>query len=213
VTRRHLIPKVAALVSALALVACSRPAGPNGASSATSSAPRREVLVAIGSRATLGDGLDNPLRDSWPQLLYHDAFPRSTVLINSANRSVTVERARGQALSIALEVHATVVAVWLGDLELGAGLEPSGFEAELDQLVTRLRDSGARVLVGNLPGAQSGVAAYNGAIARVVRARGATLVDLAAALSTHPESRPSSAADGATSRIVAATFAAALTQP
>src|SRR5207244_4254171 len=101
VTRRRLFPIVAALLSALALVACSRPAGPNGASSATSSAPRRDVLVAIGSGATLGDGLDNPLRDSWPQVLYHDAFPRTTVLVNSANRSVTVERALGEAMSIA----------------------------------------------------------------------------------------------------------------
>ncbi|MDQ1534957.1 MAG: hypothetical protein QOF28_2718, partial [Actinomycetota bacterium] len=154
-TRRRVFAIVAVLVSAFALASCSHPTGGGDAPTSTSGAPRREVFVSIGSGATFGDDLDNPLRDAWPQLLYHDAFPRSTVFVNATDRSVTVASALGQPLSIAIEVHATVVAVWLGDLDLEAGVPPSQFEGDLGRLVTRLRGSGARVLLGNLTGTQS----------------------------------------------------------
>jgi hypothetical protein len=208
VTRTRIFPIVAVLVSSLALASCSHPAGRGDAPTSTSGAPRREVLVSIGSGATFGDDLENPLRDAWPQLLYHDAFPRSTVFVNASDRSVTVASALGQPLSIAIEVHATVVAVWLGDLDLDAGVPPSQFEGDLDRLVTRLRGSGARVLLGNLPGTKSLV--YNNAIARVARTHRAALVDLATALSGHPDAGPSRAVDAATSRTIADAFRAAL---
>lgn len=167
------------------------------------------MLVTIGSDATFGDGLANPLRDAWPQKLYHDALARSAVLVNAADRAVRVLGALGDQLSLALEVHATVVAVWLGDTDLEAGFPVPDFEANLDLLVKRLRDSGARVLLGNISRARAGAAAYDDAIARVARSRGATLVDLAAALSATPDVRPSSLVDPATSGRIAQAFAAA----
>ena len=203
---------VAVLVAAVALASCSDSGGRGSAPTSTSTAARRDVLVSIGSSATFGDGLDNPLQDSWPQRLYHDAFPRSTVFVNASDRLVTVQRALGQPLSIALEVHATVVVVWLGDLELDAAVDPAQFATDLDTLVARLRDSGARVFLGNLARSQLGADAYDDAIARVARTRGATLVDLATVLSTEADPGPSADIDAATSRTIASAFAAALTR-
>jgi GDSL-like Lipase/Acylhydrolase family len=210
VNRRRALANVAVLVSALTLGSCSGSAGKGDASTATTSRAHREVLVSIGSSATFGDGLDDRLRDAWPQRLYNDAFPISTVFVNAADRLLTVERALGRPLSIALEVHATVAVVWLGDLDLVIGVEPSQFESRLDRLVKRLRDSGARVLVGNFARERPGAVAYDDAISRVAAARGATLVDLASALASDPDVGPSTEVGAATSRAIAAAFGAAL---
>jgi hypothetical protein len=108
-------------------------------------------------------------------------------------------------------VHATVVAVWLGDIDLEQGVAVANFEADLDLLVRRLRSSGARVLLGNISRAGPGAAEYDNAIERVARARGATLVDLATALAATPNVMPSSrGVSAATNRVIARTFAAAV---
>jgi hypothetical protein len=211
VSRGRGFTAVAALVVALSLASCSGSSRSADSPATTAGPARRDVLVSIGSNATFGDGLDNPLRDAWPQRLFHDAFPRSTVLVNASDRLVTVGRALGQPLSIALEVHATVVAVWLGDLDLATGVAAPIFEADLDRLVKQLRASGARVLLGNLSLAQPGAAAYDDAIARVAQARGATPVDIATALSSHAGIAPSTDIGPDASRAVADAFAAAVT--
>jgi hypothetical protein len=194
----------------LALASCSHGSSHDGASAGTTTAPRTEVLVTIGSDATFGIGLDNPLSDSWPQLLYHQAFPQSTVLVNAAERAVTVNTAASDEVPLALEEHATVVAVWIGDVDLATGIPAVAFEASLDALVKRLRDAGARVLVGNLSTAQPGALAYDNAIASVARARGATLVDVASALSATPDIGPSASVTKAASAHIAQAFSAAV---
>lgn len=210
--RSRVLQTCAALAATLTLVSCSHSSGRAGAPGSSSAPPRHDVLVTIGSDATFGDGLTSRLRDSWPQRLYHQAFARSSVLINTADRGVTVDRAlTGQPLSLALEVHATVVAVWLGDVDLADRVPAGRFEDALDRLVGRLRDSGARVLLGNLSRARTGAADYDSAIARVARARGATLVDLAAALVATPTIGPSSDVDPAVSEKIARAFGSALT--
>ena len=202
---------VLAVVAVLALVSCSHGSSHGGSPAASSAAPRPAVLVTIGGDATFGDGLDDPLRDSWPQKLYHEAFPESTVLVNAANPgAVTVERATAAELPLALEEHATVVAVWLGDADLRAKLPVATFEANLNDLVESLRDSGARVLLGNISRALRGAAGYDDAIVSVARARGATLVDLASALSATPAVYPSSSVSATTSAEIADAFSAAL---
>jgi lysophospholipase L1-like esterase len=209
--RSHPTPRaVAALALALALVSCSHSSGRAGAPASGSELPRRDVLVTIGADATFGVGLPSPLVDSWPQKLYHDAFAQSTVLVNAAYRSVTVARALAQQLPLALEVHATVVAVWLGDADLASHVSVESFEANLGVLVARLRGSGARVLLGNMSRTGAGAAAYDDAIERVARSRGATLVNLAAALSAFPKVTSNSQVGPAASTKIAKAFAAAL---
>jgi hypothetical protein len=194
----------------LAVTSCSHASSRAGAPSPTSAAPKVEVLVTIGSDATFGDGLQNPLADSWPQKLYHEAFPRSAVLVNASDRAVTVDRAAVLQVPLALQEHATVVAVWLGDTDLQQRLPAASFESNLDGVVEQLRDSGARVLLGNLSRERAGASAYDDAIARIARARGATLVDLAAALSAHPGIGPGSLVNPTTSGKIAEAFAVAL---
>ena len=194
--RRARAPRVVTLLVALvcagALASCSHGSPRGTASPITKAAPRTPVLVTIGSNATFGNP-DYPLTDSWPQKLYHSSFPQSAVLVNAADRAaVTVNSAISVQVPLAIEERATVVGVWLGDIDLATGIPAAIFETRLDDLVKRLRASGARVLLGNLSTAQPGAADYDTAIANVARARGATLVDIAAALSATPDIGPSS---------------------
>lgn len=214
--RHRRLRSVAMLMCAVALASCSHSSGDSGSeTSGTGSTSAHDVLVTIGSSATYGDGLDNPLRDAWPQVLFHESFAQSTVLINASQRAVTVERALAQQLSLAIEQHATVVAVWLGDLDLESGVDPATFEGQLDTLVEQLTASGARVLLGNISRSEPGAAAYDDAITRVAHgpsAAGVTLVDVAAALSATPEIGPSSDVDASMSVKVAHAFGSALAQ-
>jgi hypothetical protein len=212
VHRASCVPRLlAVLVCAGALASCSHGSSRGTASPTTSVAPRTAVLVTIGSDATFGNP-DFPLTDSWPQKLYHSSFPQSAVLVNAADHAaVTVNSAISVQVPLALEQRATVVGVWLGDIDLATGIPAAIFETRLDDLVKRLRDSGARVLLGNLSTAQPGAADYDNAIANVARARGATLVDIAAALSSTPDIGPSSSSMTPTiSGRVADAFSAAI---
>jgi GDSL-like Lipase/Acylhydrolase family len=200
-----------ACVAAVALASCSHSERHANAPGSRSTAPPGDVLVAIGSDATFGADLRRPLSEAWPQLLFHEAFPISTVLINAADGGVTLQHALTVQVPLALEVHATVVAVWLGDIDVEQHVPAATFEADLDLLVRRLRSSGARVLLGNLSRAEPLAAAYDDAIGRVARARGATLVDLAAALAATPTVGPSTHVNAATSRVIARAFASAVT--
>jgi hypothetical protein len=157
--------------------------------------------------------MTNQLRDVWPQMLYRQAFPLSTVFVNAADVNVSVAQALAVQVPLALQLHATVVTVWLGDFDLQQTGTLGNFAGELDLLVGRLRDSGARVLLANFnfPRDPSGAAAFNAAIARVARARGAVLVDLASALAATPNVRPGTdELEVGASREIATAFASAL---
>ncbi len=201
---------LALFVCATALAACSHGSARGAASPTTATAPRPAVLVTIGSDATFGNP-DYALTDSWPQRVYHTSFPQSAVLVNAAGQAATVNAAIFVQVPLAIEQHATVVGVWLGDIDLATGIPAAAFEAGLNDLVKKLRDSGARVLLGNLSTALPGAADYDNAIANVARARGATLVDLGAALAETPDIGPSSSVTPAISTRIAAAFSAALT--
>ena len=199
----------ALLASTVALASCSH-ASPRAGTPSASAGPKTDVLVTMGSDATFGDGLTDPLHDSWPQRLYHAAFARSAVLVNAADRAVTVDRALVVEVPLALDQHATVVAIWLGDADLEQNTSPASFESGLDALVKPLLASDARVLIGNLPRGVPGAAAYDDVMARVAKSRGATLVDLATALAATPDLGPTSLVTVKTSAQIADAFGAAL---
>ena len=204
----------ASCVACVALTSCSRSEHPTATRATSTTAPRKAVLVAIGSNSAIGaptPGLDPlPLTQTWPQLLYREGFPISTVFVNASNFAVSAERAFTTQVPIAIELHATDVAVWLGDRDFSVD-DVTSFESWLDLLVRRLRDSGARVLLGNLPRRDATAIKFDGAIERVAKARGAILVDLAAALASTPEVMPSSNDLSAeTNRTIADAFIAAV---
>ena len=197
---------VFALVLALLAAACSSssdstlppPAPPAGTPI---------VYVAVGASETVGFGSDEPLRDSWPRVLYRTALPESAVFVNMGIPGATVARALRDELPQALTVRPALATVWLNVNDLVAGVAPAEFERDLGTLVHDLRAGGAtRVLVANTPPldtlpaylecrAERGrcgpdadlpspevlnrmVDAYNAATARVVEREGALLVDL-----------------------------------
>jgi lysophospholipase L1-like esterase len=183
--RRPALPVVLAALVALGFVAtaCSTPGDDRtddaGAAAVTTEAT--STLLIMGSAASIGDQLDEPLQDSWPRVFYREAFPRATVLVNAAGRSSTVLDAQRDQLPLAQELRPDVVAIWLGQADLVIGTPVALFETELATLVQRVRETGARVLLANLTahGASAArTAAFNDAVADVARAQDATLVDL-----------------------------------
>ncbi|HWH34520.1 MAG TPA: SGNH/GDSL hydrolase family protein [Acidimicrobiales bacterium] len=134
------------------------------------------VFVALGGDETLGQGLDDQLRQSWPQVLLRDGLPRRAVHVNLASPGATAAQARAAQVPAALEVDPTLATVWLGGGDARVGTSPAAYRRGLDAVVAPLAEAGARVLVVLGPAAAG--AGYDGATAGVVEGRGATLVDL-----------------------------------
>jgi hypothetical protein len=212
--KNALAVRAAAFLATTCLVAsCSHGSSRSGEPAATSAPPRAPVLVTIGSDATLGEGLADRdrLRDAWPQKLYHEAMPESAILVNASYADgVTIDRAVALEVPLALDQHATVVAVWLGDADLADRVPVATFRTKLDGMVATLRKSGAKVLLGNLAPVSPDAVAYDDAITSVARARRAIVVDVAAALSATPGIGPSSKVTPTTSGKIAEAFAVAL---
>jgi acyl-CoA thioesterase I len=181
--------------------------------------PPSVVYVAMGASETAGTGTAQPVRESFPQELLAE-LGRGAVLYNLGIPGETTAAALNDELPTAVAARPDVVTVFFNVDDLVAGVSAPDFEARLDQIVGSLRAGGhTRVLVANTPpverfpafaACQGGlpscpikgeaipsaaqldalVGAYNAAIARVVAAHGATLVDLSAAgttIATHPE--------------------------
>lgn len=178
-------PGAAAAAAALALapvLAACTPGGDRAEAPAGGGDPP-ETYLAVGSDDTLGVGLGEPLVTEWPKVLFREHLPRNTVFVNAAAQGATVADALEEQLPLAEEVRPTLVTVWLDLDDVTARTPVPAYERRLRTLVHALRRGGeARVLVANTPAmngvAPATVAAYNAAIARVVRAEGADLVDL-----------------------------------
>jgi lysophospholipase L1-like esterase len=164
------------------------------------------VYAAVGASETIGFGADEPLRDSWPRVLFRTALPTSAVFVNMGIPGATVARALRDELPQALTVRPALATVWLNVNDIVAGVSAADFERDLGTLVHGLRAGGAtRVLVANVPpldelpaylacrganqcGGESSlpspaaldqiVDAYNAATGRVAEREGASVVDL-----------------------------------
>jgi len=136
-----------AVAAALGGCAAHRPAGP---AVSPAGAPLR--YVAVGASETVGVGADEPLRDAWPQVFFRRALPRAATFVNLGVPGATVADALTRQVPAALDLQPDVVTVWLNVNDLIAGVTPTDFEAQLGDLVHRLRRNGAtRVLVANTP--------------------------------------------------------------
>ncbi|MGH9150431.1 MAG: SGNH/GDSL hydrolase family protein [Acidimicrobiales bacterium] len=161
------------------------------------------LYVAVGASDSAGVGSDVRLRDAWPQVFFRSSLPREMTFVNLAVEGSTVADALQRQMAEAVRLEPGLVTVWLNVNDIIRGVTAAAYEAQLGQLVTRLRRDGAtRVLVGNVPpldllaayetlAASRGgpprstvdavIDAYNQATARVARDAGAVLVDLHAA--------------------------------
>jgi len=110
------------------------------------------VYVAVGASETIGFGADQPLRESWPRVLFRPALPPSAVFVNMGIPGATVAEALRDELPQALTVHPALATVWLNVNDIVAGVSARDFERDLATLVHGLRAGGAtRVLVANVP--------------------------------------------------------------
>jgi lysophospholipase L1-like esterase len=213
--RRGAATVVGLVVSVTLTAACSagshRATGP----AANAAAPRQTVL-AIGGSATRGDGVPDRLQDAWPYLVFHDAFPLSTVFVNGSLDDATVADALETQAPLATELKPDLVEVWLGADDLRVGTPTDEFTRSLTNLIAALRTAGSRrILVADLPTAYGArVAAYNAAIHQVVSGTHAQLVPLAAApITLAPNDQLESQPDAASHRVVAAAFQKAIRNP
>lgn len=232
-TVRRLLAPLATL--ALLAPACA------AASGAGAAGPR---YVVVGASDAAGYGADRPVQEAWPQVL-RASIPPGSGVVNLAVPGATVADALTKELPAAVAADADVALVWLAVDDVLHRVSPAAYERQLGRLVHALRRHGdSRVLVGNTPPLDrlpaylacrtdpacpyapvpapaeldATVGAYNAAVARVVRAAGAELVDLhAAGVAARRAGTDASlvAADGfhpstAGHRLIADTFARAL---
>jgi hypothetical protein len=170
-----------------------------------------KTVLALGGRASAGDGLGDRLRDAWPYRVF-DALPRPTVFVNGARDDATVARALADQAPLARELRPDIVEVWLGEEDIGARTPIRAFTSEFARLLTELRAAGARrILVADLPAAYGErTARYNSAIHQVVRDAGAEIVALARARIDLGSPRGDRLPDAASQRVIADAFAAAI---
>ncbi len=207
-TRASLTAVIATVVAVVALAACSQGSNARkGPPSATSTGPAVTVL-ALGGSATEGDGVRDRLRDAWPYLVFHSAFPSSTVFVNGALDDATLQHAIANQVPLAAQLKPDLVEVWLGADDVVAATPVARFRSEFHELLDLLRSSGARrILVADLPSALGHTAAYNAAIHAEVTAAHAELVPLAdTAITVAPTDGLPPQPDAGSHRLIAAAF-------
>jgi hypothetical protein len=180
-----------------------------------STGPPPSTVFVSGDGVTAGDGLDDALHQAWPRLVFREAFPPGSILVNGASRSATVDDAITSQLPIASEVHPDTALVWLGTREAAEGNAPDTVERSLVTFFTDLHGDGVRRIVA--AGVPSGVSngntpAYNAAIARAAADTGARFVDLSD-IDANTDTAGNVPSTPALHREVADAFVHALQQP
>ncbi len=148
---------------------------------AHTSGPPPATVFVTGDGITAGDGLTDALHQAWPRLVFRQAFPLGSVLVNGAGQGATVGNAITAQLPIAAGVHPDTALVWLGVEEATQGESPGTFEQSLRTLFAGLHADGAkRIVVAGLPSgvAEANAGAFNTAISRAAAGSGARFVDL-----------------------------------
>jgi hypothetical protein len=168
-----------AVAGVLLAVGCGPPK-PSSQGPPTTPAAPRQVYVALGGNETLNLDRNGDLPDDWTQLVFTKAFSTSAVHVNLASGDGTVQNALDVQLPDAVALHPTVATVWVGPSDVQNGTGAITFHDELSQLVSRLREAGARrVLLLSQPSTMPpGGSAYTTAVEQVARDPGAMLVRL-----------------------------------
>jgi hypothetical protein len=164
-TRRTLM--VAAVVAVVGVLAgCAGEAPPvSSRVPAPATNEDRVVYVALGGNESLNRGLDDAVRNAWPQLVFA-ALPRSAVYVNLAGRDASVQSTLDIQVPAAVDLHPTLVTVWLGSGEPN-NQSDAVFATGLTEVVRKLQGAGAtRVLLLSRP---SGTVGPGGRYAEVIK--------------------------------------------
>ena len=151
--RRRLVAPTLVVATFLS-TACGATSGEVGANVVPSVSPAGAPIryVAIGASESVGYGAENPATQAWPQVFYRSALPRASVFVDLGIPGATVAEARARELPEAVALSPQLVTVWLNANDLIHGVPLPRYQAELTDLLTRLRQAGARwILVANTP--------------------------------------------------------------
>jgi hypothetical protein len=127
----------------------------------------RVVYVALGGNESLTRGLDDAVRNAWPQLVFA-ALPRSAVYVNLAARDASVQSVLDVQVPTAIDLHPTVVTIWLGSSEANDQSD-AAFAAGLTDVVHKMQGAGAtRVLLLSRPAGTAGPASRYAEVIRQI---------------------------------------------
>ncbi len=162
------------------------------------------VYVALGASDAVGIGATDPAHDGWvPQL--HSRMPPGTQLVNLGVSGSLLRDALVQQLPVAIDARPDIVTVWLVVNDFNARVPLDEYVAQLDTLLSELRQkTNARLAVANIPdltvvpayrsidprALRAEIARWNEAIARVCAQHSVLLVDLSSTwheLATNPD--------------------------
>lgn len=142
----------------------------------TTTASRPVGFVVVGGDQALALVRRDDLPNSWPQLVFRDAFPLDAVYVNLSALAFSVVGAAAELAPSFAELQPDVVAIWAGQADSAAGRAIDDFRRGLDDIVTvATRRPNTVVLLATLP---DGPPAYNDAIRAIASERSARLVDL-----------------------------------
>ena len=191
------------LLICLALAACGAASTQRPALQAGSNAPGM-TLVVMGASDAYGIGTYDPDRENWPTQLALD-LPQPVHLVNLGVPGATLAQAQQEELPVALAQHPQTLVLWLAVNDIIDNVPLATYSSQLRATLATLKASspGTHVFVGNVPALsqlsffsgydpetlRAEVSAWNGAIALVCAAEGATLADIASGwgqLANHP---------------------------
>jgi acyl-CoA thioesterase-1 len=175
----------------------------SGACAARARAEKPLTYVALGASDAVGVGARDPETDGWVPRLGAKFGPKVRV-VNLGVSGSTLAQALDEQLGPAVDAQPDIVTVWLAVNDLNARVPLEQYAIDLDTLLTRLSETHARVLVGNVPdlgrlasyrgvdpsALQAEVDRWNQVIADTTARHGATLVDLFSTwreVAEHPE--------------------------
>lgn len=162
---------------------------PARTSAESQSGPLR--YVALGASDAVGVGARDPERDGWVTR-FHERLPAGSSLVNLGVSGSRLSQALEQQLPVAVGSEPDIVTVWLAVNDLNDQVLLDRYAADLETLLAALEQTGATVLVGNVPDLTllpayrdvdgrflaPRIEAWNAAIAAVVHRHSAILVDL-----------------------------------
>jgi lysophospholipase L1-like esterase len=149
------------------------------------------VYVAIGASDTVGVGATDPAREGWVPRLAGMLGPH-TRMVNLGVSGTVLNTALKDQLPRALREQPDLVTVWLAVNDLNARVPLEAYTADLDRLLGALEQTGARVLIANVPDLavvpiyqgqdtsplRAEIARWNSAIADLAGKHKARVVDL-----------------------------------
>jgi lysophospholipase L1-like esterase len=149
------------------------------------------TYAAIGASDTVGVGADDPARDAWVTLVWR-RLPSGSRFVRLGVSGALARHALVRQVPLLEAARPDIATVWLGVNDLNARIPLDRYGSQLARILARIRASGARAFVGNIPdltcvpayadipaeALASEIVRRNEVIAQAAHRNGAVLVDV-----------------------------------